>query len=138
MRSLALAAALLLLAAPLAARERYRIETHSPQSWARYYQRIGLGHVHLGPFPEDATRALHAHCDFLDEATGHDWIPLGYSLDKGYMLCYRSGPFSAAEAGVFCARLIMAVLQNAPELIECGREQDGLDDRALNPYLRRG
>ena len=138
MRSLALcAAALLLLAgAPLQAKEQYRIETRSPQSWAHYYQLIGLGTVHQEPLPEDARAALSAHCDFLDGATGHDWIPLGYSVEKGYMLCYRNGPFSAAEARVFCARLVMYVLSNSAEAIVCERQQDNLDYRSLNPYLR--
>jgi hypothetical protein len=37
---------------------------------------------------------------------------------------------------VFCARLVMYVLSNSAEAIVCERQQDNLDYRSLNPYLR--
>jgi len=124
----------LLAAAPLGAREQYRIETRSPDSWARYYQLIGLGTVRQEPLSDSDLSALAAHCDFLDQVTGHDWIPLGYSLERGYMLCYRSGPFSAAEATVFCDRLVMTVRENSSGTIVCETLRDDHAHLRRNPY----
>jgi len=121
----------LLPLAPLGAKERYRIETRSPNSWARYYQLIGLGRVRQAPLSAGDLQALAAHCDFLDAATGHDWIPLGYSLERGYKLCYRPGPFSAEEAKIFCDRLVMEVRENSSGAIVCETPRDD------HPYLRR-
>ena len=125
---------LMLLAAPLSARERYRIDTHSPDSWARYYQLIGLGNVRQAPLSDDDLKDLSDHCDFLEAVTGHDWIPLGYSVERGYMLCYRRGPFSAAEAHVFCDRLMMDVLENSGRAVICETLRDDRAYLQRNPY----
>ena len=124
----------LLAAAPLGAKEQYRIETRSPDSWAHYYQLIGLGTVHQRPLSEAEQAALAAHCDFLDQATGHDWIALGYSVERGYKLCYRSGPFSAAEATVFCDRLVMTVRENSSGTIVCETLRNDHAHLRRNPY----
>lgn len=141
MRRIALLACLPVVALALAwsaparaGRVQYVIETRSPDSWAHYYQRIGLGTVHRGPHSREDWTALTTHCDFLEDVTGHPWIPLGYSIEKGYKLCFRTGPFTAQEAKVFCARLVMEVRQNTAQAIVCEKEKDNLLSPRENPY----
>ncbi len=127
LRPLILLLVLLCVAAPGRAAEdspgdsSYRIEPHSTQSWARYYARIGLGNLDPDPMTEGEREMLVAHCRWLDGATGHGWFPLGYSLELGYKLCYRTGPFSASDALVLCQRLEMGVKENKARLILCGK-----------------
>ena len=45
-----------------AAEKNYRIETHSPESWTRYYLRIGLGNVDPRPMSAEEKKGLVAHC----------------------------------------------------------------------------
>ena len=81
-----------------AQKAEYTIETNSPESWSDYYMRTGLGAVDAIPLPIELTSLLAGHCRWLTEHTDHDWFPLGYSVELGYKLCYRTGPFSAADA----------------------------------------
>ena len=139
MRLLALSATLLLMLGTSIGHARphqYRIDIFSADSWARYYERIGLGTVLQGPIPRDDWQALAAHCEFLEDGTGHTWIPLGYSIERGYKLCFRTSPFSLQEAHVLCARLLMHVLANDGDQIVCGGRLAGRDYERLNPYLR--
>jgi hypothetical protein len=115
---------------------QYRIDARSADSWAHYYQRIGLGTVHQGPLSAADWQALTAHCEGLEDITGHIWIPLGYSIQRGYKLCFRPGPFLRAEAKVFCARLLMEVREQTDHLIVCERVWDGIREEDVNPFLR--
>lgn len=132
--SILLCAALALpLAWAHAAPEQYRIHVRSPDSWADYYELIGLGNVRRTRLDTTAWSELTEHCTLLLELTGHVWLPLGYSVQRGFKLCYRTGPFTAKEAAVFCARLVMDVARRVPDQIVCEREHP-LDYRQLNPY----
>jgi hypothetical protein len=138
MKQLALAALLLAAALAPARADSYAIETHSPESWAHYYQLIGLGTVLRGPFNGAAHSELTLHCKFLEDLTEMEWIPLGYSLERGYKLCYRTGPFSPDEAEVFCARLVMEVKENLSRRIVCERTHHSLRYPWENPYRLPG
>jgi len=98
---------------------RYEINLHSPESWALYYTRIGLGTVmHLAQYPQYA-EDVREHCDFLTAVTQRVWIPLGMSKERGYRLCYETGPFTEKEARVMCNRLVMRVRTNAQDKVVC-------------------
>lgn len=103
----------------------YRIEAHSADSWAHYYRLIGLGDVDRGPLMDVDREALVTHCAALEDITHHSWIPLGYSIQLGYKLCYRTGPFTWAEARVMCARLEMRVRKLTDAAIVCTRRRAG-------------
>jgi hypothetical protein len=115
-----LTAAGMLFGAAAAAADCYEIEPFSPASWSRFYTLTGLGNVDPRPLSEEEQRRLEAHCRELTRLTDHAWHPLGYSMELGYKLCYRTEPFSQAEAEVFCQRLEMKVKRNSPRLIVCG------------------
>lgn len=104
---------------------KYTIETNSPESWSAYYMRTGLGPVYAIPRPIGLTSSLADHCRWLTENTDHDWIPLGYSVELGYKLCYRTGPFSTVEAETYCGRLDMGVIENSRLVIVCGGKWGG-------------
>lgn len=104
---------------------RYRIDPFSADSWAHYYALIGLGDVDRGPLVEVDREALVTHCATLEDITDLTWIPLGYSIQHGYKLCYRTGPFTWAEARVMCARLKMRVQKLTDAVIVCTRRRAG-------------
>ena len=113
--------AALTMAVPLWAQDaRYAIETHSPLSWSKYYTRIGLGNVDPLPLPDELKHQLEAHCRTLNDLTGFEWFPVGYSLELGYKLCHRKGPFSAEDAKIICDRLELGVAENSRTRIVCG------------------
>jgi hypothetical protein len=98
---------------------RYEIQLHSAESWARYYTRIGLGTVlPLAQYPQYG-EDVRDHCDFLTSVTKRSWIPLGMSKERGYRLCYETGPFTEREARVMCNRLVMRVQANGGDKVVC-------------------
>ncbi|HEX7927561.1 MAG TPA: hypothetical protein VF678_08220, partial [bacterium] len=97
----------------------YEIQLHSPDSWAQYYTRIGLGTVmRLTQYPQ-YEEEIQDHCDFLTSVTKRTWKPLGMSKERGYRLCYETGPFTEREAKVMCNRLVMRVAVNNRERVVC-------------------
>lgn len=116
-------------------RQSYRIDARSADSWAHYYTLIGLGNVDRGPHLEVDREALTAHCATLEDLTEHAWIPLGYSIQLGYKLCYRIGPFTWAEARVMCARLRMRVKELTDRAIVCARQRNLPRTGAFDPFL---
>lgn len=129
----------LLLAAPQVDAAVYEIHTHSPDSWAHYFRMIGLGRVEReATLREGARGRLEAHCAFLEGVTGYEWIALGYSKELGHKLCYRTGPFDAAQARTFCRRLVMRVKHQDAQRIVCenGRESFYYYP-GENPHLER-
>jgi hypothetical protein len=98
---------------------QYEIRLDSPDSWARYYTRIGLGTVmRLTHYPQYGEE-LRDHCNFLTSVTKREWIPLGMSRERGYRLCYETGPFNERQARVMCNRLVMRVRVNDRERVVC-------------------
>lgn len=118
MRALLLGAVLLAVASATAAAESYTIRLQSPQSWSEYYRIIGLGHT-VAPPSEAAAMFLVLHCGWLEDITGHRWVALGYSAQRGLALCYRTSPYSRREAKVLCARLVMQVAHTGEQAIIC-------------------
>ena len=97
----------------------YEIQLHSPDSWARYYTRIGLGTVlRLADYPQYGEEVEH-HCQFLTSATHRAWFALGLSKERGYRLCYETGPFTDREARTMCERLVMRVKANTSDAVQC-------------------
>ena len=80
----------------------------------------GLGTVDAIPLPIELTSLLAGHCRWLTEHTNHDWLPLGYSVEVGLKLCYRTGPFSTEDAETYCGRLDMGVMENNRRVIVGG------------------
>lgn len=97
--------------------QQYEIQTHASWSWAHYYRLIGLGDVREKAHPSEQA-IVEAHCQFLNENTPGKWYPLGLS-QRGYRLCYRTGPFSPSQAAVMCNRLQMRVKENSENRILC-------------------
>lgn len=87
--------------------------------------RTGLGTVDAIPLPIELTSPLAGHCRWLTEHTNHDWFPLGYSVELGIKLCYRTGLFSIEEAETYCGRLDLGVMENNRRVIICGGEWGG-------------